>query len=315
MEVMEEMNMNDFKQVISLKRKQLNMTQKELADKVNVSDKLVSKWERGMSYPDLTMIHTLAKALNIDVKELLMLPEFVSPREEASFNQASIARFSIKYMIAVILTVLSIFILLMATINGINEILFIILLILAVTVLSTGMIIHITANIQFKAYFDDQKHGYDDYQHVYVQKNNIYLDAFLIPIVFLLVMNSFPGNGILNVNLSLICASLATVIYGFKCMQIYFRKQTFKHQYLNWILVFTSIVALILLIGNIVINSWFFSQWAEHGERILYELIGVHWTSKLLTIVNVTVAMIFIFNSGWMYFMNKGHDKNTKTLQ
>ena len=33
-------------------RKQKNMTQKELADKINVTDKAVSKWERGKGIPD-----------------------------------------------------------------------------------------------------------------------------------------------------------------------------------------------------------------------------------------------------------------------
>lgn len=38
---------------ISNLRKEKNMTQAELANKLNVTDKAVSKWERGISYPDI----------------------------------------------------------------------------------------------------------------------------------------------------------------------------------------------------------------------------------------------------------------------
>ena len=37
-------------------RKEQNMTQQELANKLNITDKAVSKWERGLSYPDITSI-------------------------------------------------------------------------------------------------------------------------------------------------------------------------------------------------------------------------------------------------------------------
>ena len=47
------------------------MTQKELAEKLNVTDKAISKWERGNGYPEITIIPELAKALEITVNELL----------------------------------------------------------------------------------------------------------------------------------------------------------------------------------------------------------------------------------------------------
>ena len=52
-------------------RKNMNMTQKELADKLYVSDKAVSKWERGVSYPDITLISDICKVLDISEKELI----------------------------------------------------------------------------------------------------------------------------------------------------------------------------------------------------------------------------------------------------
>ena len=46
-------------------RESRRMTQKELADKVCVSSKAVSKWETGRGFPDIGLIESLAKALDI----------------------------------------------------------------------------------------------------------------------------------------------------------------------------------------------------------------------------------------------------------
>ena len=52
-------------------RKQKGMTQKELASRLFVSDKAVSKWERGLSIPDVTLLEPLAEQLEVTVTELL----------------------------------------------------------------------------------------------------------------------------------------------------------------------------------------------------------------------------------------------------
>ncbi|HZK25353.1 MAG TPA: helix-turn-helix transcriptional regulator [Oscillospiraceae bacterium] len=52
-------------------RKAKNMTQKELAAYLNVSDKAVSKWERGENYPEVSILPQLANKLEITVDELL----------------------------------------------------------------------------------------------------------------------------------------------------------------------------------------------------------------------------------------------------
>lgn len=56
---------------INLKRKALGMTQQELADKLGVTNKAVSKWERGEGYPEVTLLTKLAYVLNVTVDELL----------------------------------------------------------------------------------------------------------------------------------------------------------------------------------------------------------------------------------------------------
>jgi len=65
------MNSEKMGQFISELRKSHQMTQKELAEKLDVSDKAVSKWERGLSYPDIALLSPLSNILGITVTELL----------------------------------------------------------------------------------------------------------------------------------------------------------------------------------------------------------------------------------------------------
>ena len=58
-------------EMISSLRKEKNMTQNDLAEKMNVTDKAVSKWERNLSCPDVNSIPKLAEILSVSVEELL----------------------------------------------------------------------------------------------------------------------------------------------------------------------------------------------------------------------------------------------------
>ncbi len=60
------------------RRLALGLTQQQLAERVGITDKAVSKWERSVSYPDITLLRELAAALEVSVSELL-----AGEREEA----------------------------------------------------------------------------------------------------------------------------------------------------------------------------------------------------------------------------------------
>lgn len=68
---MYEMDKAAFGAFLAGLRKQKGMTQKELASRLFVSDKAVSKWERGLSIPDVTLLEPLAEQLEVTVTELL----------------------------------------------------------------------------------------------------------------------------------------------------------------------------------------------------------------------------------------------------
>lgn len=51
------------------------LTQKDLAEKLNVTDKAVSKWERGLNFPDIALFDDLVRTLGLSVVELLCLED------------------------------------------------------------------------------------------------------------------------------------------------------------------------------------------------------------------------------------------------
>ena len=63
--------MKSIGETIANLRKKKGMTQSELAEKMNVTDKAVSKWERDLSCPDINTISKLADVLDVSVEELL----------------------------------------------------------------------------------------------------------------------------------------------------------------------------------------------------------------------------------------------------
>ena len=74
---------------IAAARKEKEMTQLDLAKRLNVTDKAISKWERGLCFPDIKQLKPLAEALGVSVMEL-MNGEFTNP-DELSSQQASTA--------------------------------------------------------------------------------------------------------------------------------------------------------------------------------------------------------------------------------
>ena len=65
------MNIDKIGKFISERRKLKKLTQEQLAEKLNISDRAISKWERGICLPDASTMIPLCKILDISVNELL----------------------------------------------------------------------------------------------------------------------------------------------------------------------------------------------------------------------------------------------------
>ena len=113
-------------QLIAQLRKEKGLTQKQLADALNVTDKAVSKWERGLSFPDISMLEPIAEILDISIMEILagakqdkdrtmtcedaskMIKESVELGDEQIRHKKEMSRFIIILLIVLSLLLISI---------------------------------------------------------------------------------------------------------------------------------------------------------------------------------------------------------------
>lgn len=91
---MDNIKANIAKNIIELRKKN-NWTQAELADKLNYSDKAVSKWERAEAVPDIETLHALAELFGVTVDYFLyygkqVQQEYVVPKIENLFQKLAI---------------------------------------------------------------------------------------------------------------------------------------------------------------------------------------------------------------------------------
>ena len=68
-------------------REEKKLTQSELADKIFVTDKAISKWETGRGYPDISLVEPLAKALDVSVIELLSGENVINTNRCGNMNR------------------------------------------------------------------------------------------------------------------------------------------------------------------------------------------------------------------------------------
>ena len=65
------MNQEKIGEFIKKLRQDNNLTQKDLANKYNVTYQAVSKWERGLNIPDISLLKQMSEDFNISIEELL----------------------------------------------------------------------------------------------------------------------------------------------------------------------------------------------------------------------------------------------------
>ena len=100
------MSNKNIGEIISSLRKEKGMTQTDLAEKMNVTDKAVSKWERNLSCPDVNSIPKLAEVIGTTVEELLNAQ---TKKEDNKINEIiNIALIGISLAMGICITVTSI---------------------------------------------------------------------------------------------------------------------------------------------------------------------------------------------------------------
>lgn len=81
------MNAEKIGKLIAQLRKEQGMTQKELADLLYLSDRTISKWERGAGIPDVSVWRDLAEVLNTTVPALMQGEKIINPRHGGNMKR------------------------------------------------------------------------------------------------------------------------------------------------------------------------------------------------------------------------------------
>ena len=95
-----------IKDVIYENRKKKQLTQEQLADRLNVSNKTISKWERGLGYPDILILPTLAKVLDISVNELLSADD-LKPESIEQYDNKIMTKYKLNIILAFLVLIFS----------------------------------------------------------------------------------------------------------------------------------------------------------------------------------------------------------------
>lgn len=103
------MRKQTFGSMIAMLRKEKGMTQLELAEKMGVTDKAVSKWERDLSFPDVNTIPKLADFFNVTTDELMQVKKDVNEKttNKKVFEMVSLALKSVALAMGIAVVVLS----------------------------------------------------------------------------------------------------------------------------------------------------------------------------------------------------------------
>ena len=101
------MNINKIANFIKSKRKELGLTQEELAQKLFVTEKAISRWETGRGTPDISLLLPLAKILKVNVSELLNGENDIE--EVIKYNELNKkTKFNFQFKIIILFYILSI---------------------------------------------------------------------------------------------------------------------------------------------------------------------------------------------------------------
>ena len=175
---------------IAAERRKNNMTQRELAERLNVSDKVISKWETGKSLPDVETMLCLSKVLGITISELYEAVEKNDTMKIESYSEERVWAYKKYSIVSWFLIVMSPLFILLADANwtgsnGLQDIFEFILIIASIVSLVLGLAFQISQFIRLYSFCKTK--FYQDEYHRVLKKYGILTLAFLLAPILLVL--------------------------------------------------------------------------------------------------------------------------------
>lgn len=262
----------DFRIMITEARKKLNLTQRDMAEKLNVSDKTISKWETGVNFPDLKMLNQISKVLGISVSDLLTADDLKQTQNDVDDNLV-IGKFKIVQIVALILLGLSA-ICLRFFYAGL------LIFLCGILLLGLSLILFMFSLLTFQQ-------RYDQFQKVKKQDqiSNFYSFLYFYSILLVVLFYYISFAGYVSIWFIYIPLIFLQVIPFLISKRILNRNNfTIKTDKLNLILL--RIYWSILIGGNllycILLTGWFKINLEPTGYTFLNIIVNICWFSPLI---------------------------------
>lgn len=183
------MNSKLMKDIIYENRKKKQLTQEQLADLLNVSNKTVSKWERGLSYPDILLIPNLVKILDISINELFDTQDI---KEEAimEYDNSLTIKYKQSVLLSILLFVFSPLLLIIGSLGGSYEIT-LLGWVAGVGMIISSLIIFILSTSKYKKLIEEK---FYNEKYILVLKNCFSFYLLLISLPLLSLVPSIFSN-------------------------------------------------------------------------------------------------------------------------
>lgn len=170
-------------------RKRNSMTQRELGERLNVSDKVISKWETGKSLPDVETMMRLSKVLGVSISELYESVEREDTRQIEAYSEERVWQYKKYSIIACFFMVLAPFVHFLSEAGWTNDyrlraIYFFILTMTALSMLIVGILFELTQFVRLYSYSKIKFYQYE-YNKVLKKYGIIFICCSIIPLLYI----------------------------------------------------------------------------------------------------------------------------------
>ncbi|MCL2521437.1 MAG: helix-turn-helix domain-containing protein [Erysipelotrichales bacterium] len=184
-------------EIIQNRRRILNMTQKQLAEKLNVSDKTVSRWELGTVYPNIDMLPKIALVLEVSINELFALPDGAEKPKD-SLNYKQIASFQLSFVMLVFFYCCASLLFIFSH-GELETLVRTILVIASLTIFSLATFAFLAKRISFRNYYQNKELISDyKYHDGILTGSAFFLITFIVSGSLILASNSRSTNLLLT---------------------------------------------------------------------------------------------------------------------
>lgn len=177
-------------------RKERKMTQRDLGERLNVSDKVISKWETGKSLPDVETMLRISEVLEVSISELYESVEREDTRRIEAYSEERVWQYKKYSIVSCFLVLLAPFVMFLCDAGWTNDgklrdVFGFILIMSSFTLFVLGLIFELTQFVRLYSY-GKLKFYQSEYKRVLRKYGIIFLVCLLIPllyIAYLLVFN------------------------------------------------------------------------------------------------------------------------------